>query len=788
MPAPNGNCADRVLSQLNANPDKPVLWSPHQSPTTFEGVCAKAARCQLVLRQAGLVAGDSVLLLARPDPDLFSVLVGLMGAGVTVVFLEPWMPLGHVHRALHLTNPKALIADGFGNMWRYRSRALRQLPVLNISAMHSARASAHHYTVSPVDPEHVATITFTSGTTGTPKGIARSHGFLWQLHEILYKHGADGDFSGPDLTIFPNLALYHLGTGRGSVLVPPNWNINFLKEYRSQTSHPQPQSLTCGPAFLRNMLDAGLIFDSLKSIHVGGALTECNLMERIIHAYPNATVRQIYGGTEVEPVCVVDAQVSLDMSRSRGYFHTLFLGSPIEEIQSRVDSNSVLWVSGPNVCGEYVSATDADLRNKIRDEHGRLWHCMGDRVSFLDDGFWYQGRATQQAGDFLLEQKLMSQLGHSHAFIHRDHQGDPILIGKDSRANLRQAGQAVFASECPTFSTPIRRDKRHRARIDRDATWRAGLRMKRLSVYIAERSPLAVLSVLALGPLVSGWMTLRELTACSGLCLGPRTAVFLGLGFVCSLLFLISARAMDELKDQEKDLTANPTRPLPRGLITSEELAVFLTGAILLMLLCGVVFALAGRGFSALYLFASVSYLWLMYKEFYVGHWLQRFPLLYALSHQLIILPFYCFVFFLTAPDVQSDRSISDGSLAFLFYVSTNLFASMTYEFARKLNPDKHPDAQTYRQIYGNRKASAWTAGFALAAICPYIIFKTWFDDRSFYWENFKYILPFYVLLILLTGWHASRDRLHRPIEAVAALLLIAVAWYGLFAGSGVFF
>ena len=37
------------------------------------------------------------------------------------------------------------------------------------------------------------------------------------------------------------------------------------------------------------------------------------------------------------------------------------------------------------------------------------------------------------------------------------------------------------------------------------------------------------------------------------------------------MLFFAELRLMDELKDYEKDLIAHPERPLPRGLLSREE-------------------------------------------------------------------------------------------------------------------------------------------------------------------------------------------------------------------------
>lgn len=108
---------------------------------------------------------------------------------------------------------------------------------------------------------------------------------------------------------------------------------------------------------------------------------------------------------------------------------------------------------------------------------------------------------------------------------------------------------------------------------------------------------------------------------------GPPSIALSVLAILASVIFMILARMMDELKDFEKDKIANPTRPLPRGLISPSEMnkGIFVV-FVLLMIFTGGVFAYGGV-LPASLLLASCLYLWLMYKEFYIGkgwliiHW-----------------------------------------------------------------------------------------------------------------------------------------------------------------------
>ncbi len=216
--------------------------------------------------------------------------------------------------------------------------------------------------------------------------------------------------------------------------------------------------------------------------------------------------------------------------------------------------------------------------------------------------------------------------------------------------------------------------------------------MKPWLTYIKER-----FQPIPQGILISGMALIAYQTGSWG----AFASVFLGL-----LLFFFLLRAMDEYKDFDKDCIAHPDRPLPKGLISKNEMH-----ALIHLLIFGMgaysVFLCWTLTFSAGFAFLIVTgYLYAMFHEFNLKSYLSKRPLLYALSHQLIVVPLSAFLIAARGLDIFSFETL---------YTSFALFGGFfAYEICRKLDPKAHPILKTYPRIYGRVR----TAIFAILALC----------------------------------------------------------------------
>jgi acyl-coenzyme A synthetase/AMP-(fatty) acid ligase len=459
------NAATLIDQQIQAKNDHPALWLPGSGSCSFGDLDHLARRISATLQKKGLKAGDQVLLFIDLSHLLYGTILALARAGITAVLVEPWMPLDRLEHVFNTVKPKAFLAGRLGQLWGLRVPGARKIKHW-ISTRELLSGTADPIGTQDLDDHHPCIITFTSGTSGRPKGMVRTHGYLRAQHRALNEALHFNQHSGADLCIFANFALANLADGRCSVVIPARAKDAVLSRLDDLPDHLQPVSSTCGPAFLLRVMKRAQL-KKLKALHVGGAQTDCAIFERAFALWPEAEVTHVYGSTEAEPVATSDARKAVQWSRERGYFQTLYLGEPWSGLQHK-KRDEQLWISGPHVCPEYLTDAEANRLYKHKDEAGCLWHRLGDRVEQDERGWWYQGRDQQVAEDFADEQKIYSAIGSSKAFIKRHEKGRSVYV---EQAAIRLSN---IRSVCPDVSeiyeTTIRRDRRHQARIDREAS------------------------------------------------------------------------------------------------------------------------------------------------------------------------------------------------------------------------------------------------------------------------------------------------------------------------------
>jgi 4-hydroxybenzoate polyprenyltransferase len=166
------------------------------------------------------------------------------------------------------------------------------------------------------------------------------------------------------------------------------------------------------------------------------------------------------------------------------------------------------------------------------------------------------------------------------------------------------------------------------------------------------------------------------------------------IALLLAISFFFRLRLFDELKDEETDRKVNPTRPLVRGLLSSQAVKnaayVLIAFEVILSAFVGV--------YALLPMLVAIGYSLLMYNEFFIGTWLRTQLLLYAITHTVVVI----FLGYALAVVVTGNPLWSFPGVFFLSGIMNwNLFN--IFEISRKsFAPDEErPHVESYTSLYG---------------------------------------------------------------------------------------
>ena len=405
--------------------------------TTFAELEARAAHAAAMFTAAGLVKGEALLVFHPMSMELYAALIGAFRVGLVAMFVDPSAGRAQIARSCALNPPKAFLGTPKAHLLRVLVPAVNRIPHRFVSGgwvpgarnlwKGMSKESAH--TIAPCASADPALITFTSGSTGEPKGIVRTHGFLIAQHRVL-EHTLEYRGGEIDLTTLPVFLLANLASGLTSVI--PDADLRYPgridgERVMRQIDALRPRRTAASPAFVERLVAqceaAGRSLGSLRDVFVGGAPVYPQLIVRAQAKLEGGRFVAVYGSTEAEPIAHIDgreiAAADLDvMARGAG----LLTGAPVREIDLAIVRNhwgqplapltaaafealrlprgevGEIVVSGDHVVSGYLhGAGDAETKFDV---DGRRWHRTGD-LGYLDarGRLWLMGRAAASITD-----------------------------------------------------------------------------------------------------------------------------------------------------------------------------------------------------------------------------------------------------------------------------------------------------------------------------------------------------------------------------------------------------
>lgn len=366
------NIIETLVGNARRHPERIAVIDGRGRRTSYAELVNHAASLAATWREAGIRRGDRVLLAVRVDADLYASLAALWSIGATAVFPEPALGLKGLRTAIDIATPDAFVTNGVYRVLPLISSAVRRIPTrLGTRTTYGIAALE----IADVDPDHHALISFTTGSTGRPKAIARSHGFLEAQNRAVSPLLATPSPS-TDLVGFPVFVVAALGRGDTSLL--PNWRA-------SDPGRADPDAIAdhCRRNGVSRLLVNPTIAERMtrtrppKGLHtlfVGGGPVFPDLVTRLIEWSPGLLVVPVYGSTEAEPIAHHEIW---GMNPDQDEDHVgLVAGHVADGTRMRIVDDEIQ-VAGAHVVRGYLDPAN-DVETKIMDAEGTVWHRTGD--------------------------------------------------------------------------------------------------------------------------------------------------------------------------------------------------------------------------------------------------------------------------------------------------------------------------------------------------------------------------------------------------------------------------
>jgi long-chain acyl-CoA synthetase len=429
---------DVLLESAERWPDRPALGAVGSTSKTFSQTVADAATWSSWLQGLGLKKGDRVAILAESRAEWGAAYFGITAAGLVAVPILPDFAAQQVSNILEHSETKAAISSSkLGGVMESAVSMSEQLPDdlpranlesrviiggLGKDTVLGEPMHPHGMFDIPLHPDDIAVILYTSGTTGTSKGVTLTHNAIaWNASISLLAGLGPGPEDVRHLSVLPLAHTYECTIGLVGIL-----SVGGEVKYLNGPPTPSRLIKAMGEVKPTVILTVPLLMEKIYRSRIAGPMKSKPALKflyslppvrKLIHFLAGRKVKKLFGG-KLRFFGVGGAPIPRDVERflvesrfpySVGYGLTetapLLAGGATTDMKFRSTGKVLPGVSvrisdpnergvgeiqakGPNVMSGYWK--DPDRTSEVFTEDG--WFRTGDLGAMSNETLYIKGR------------------------------------------------------------------------------------------------------------------------------------------------------------------------------------------------------------------------------------------------------------------------------------------------------------------------------------------------------------------------------------------------------------